>query len=167
METDDEKLSDKVDELFKQIEVKPRYEAVRIGRRSADKTRPVKISVTNTNSVDEILFFYQYTYFTSEYSNSHIVTQVQPANYMKPEDLFFWPVTVKVVCTILSSPETLLQCAAPHLTLTPHFSSIRLSRPGGCIDHSGSLAERQRRSPHDQADSGIRTRNLTIAKLAF
>ena len=92
METDDEKLSDKVDELFKQIEVKPRYEAVRIGRRSADKTRPVKISVTNTNSVDEILFFYQYTYFTSEYSNSHIVTQVQPANYMKLEDLFFWPV---------------------------------------------------------------------------
>ena len=45
METDDEKLSDKVDELFEQIEVKPRYEAVRIGRRSADKTRPIKISI--------------------------------------------------------------------------------------------------------------------------
>ena len=72
--------------------------------------------------------------------------------------------TVKVVCTILSSPETLLQWAAPHLTLTPDFSSIRLSRPGGCIDHSGSLAERRRRSPHDQAGSGIRTHNLTIAK---
>ena len=55
METDDEKLSDKVDELFEQIEVKPRYEAVRIGRRSADKTRPIKISVTNSNNVHEIL----------------------------------------------------------------------------------------------------------------
>ena len=55
METYDEKLSDKVDELFEQIEVKPRYEAVRIGRRSADKTRPIKISVTNSNNVHEIL----------------------------------------------------------------------------------------------------------------
>ena len=55
---------------------------------------------------------------------------------------------VKVVCAILSSSEALLQWAAPHLTLTPDFSNIRLSRPGGCIDHSGSLAERQRRSPH-------------------
>ena len=55
METDDEKLSDKVDELFEQIEVKPRYEAVRIERRSAYKTRPIKISVTNSNNVHEIL----------------------------------------------------------------------------------------------------------------
>ena len=37
------------------IKVKPRYEAVRIGRRSADKTRPIKISVTNSNNVHEIL----------------------------------------------------------------------------------------------------------------
>ena len=57
-------------------------------------------------------------------------------------------VTVKVVCTILSSPETLLQWAAPHLTVTPDYSGIRLSGPGGCIDHLESLAERQRRSPH-------------------
>ena len=74
------------------------------------------------------------------------------------------PVTVKVVCTILSSPETSLHWTAPHLTLIHDFSNIRLSRPGGCIDHSGSLAERRRRSPHDQAGSGIRTRNLTITK---
>ena len=72
--------------------------------------------------------------------------------------------TVKVVCTILSSPETSLHWTAPHLTLIHDFSNIRLSRPGGCIDHSGSLAERRRRSPHDQAGSGIRTRNLTITK---
>ena len=39
METDDEKLSDKVEELFEQIEVKSRYKAVRIGRRSADVTQ--------------------------------------------------------------------------------------------------------------------------------
>ena len=41
--------------------------------------------------------------------------------------------------------------AAPHLTLTHDFSSIRLGGPGGCIDSTESLAERQRRSPHDQA----------------
>ena len=57
---------------------------------------------------------------------------------------------------MLSSPETLLQWAASHFTLTLDFSSIiRLSRPGGCIGHSGSLTERRRRSPHDQAGSGI------------
>jgi hypothetical protein len=33
-------------------------------------------------------------------------------------------------------------------TLTPDFSSIRLSRPGSCIDQAESLAERQGRSPH-------------------
>ena len=88
----------------------------------------------------------------------------EPITGSRRIQLYIRPVTVKVVCTILSSPETLLQWAAPHLTLTPDFSNIRLSRPGGCIDHSGSLAERRRRSPHDQAGSGIRTRNLTITK---
>jgi hypothetical protein len=38
---------------------------------------------------------------------------------------------------------------APHLTLTHDFSSIRLGGPGGSIDPTESLAERQRRSPHD------------------
>lgn len=54
-ETDEEKLSDKVDELFEQIEVKPHFEAVRIGRKSADKTRPVKILLSNSNTVHQIL----------------------------------------------------------------------------------------------------------------
>jgi hypothetical protein len=54
-ETDEEKLSDKVDELFEQIEVKPNFEAVRIGRKSADKTRPVKILLSNSNTVHQIL----------------------------------------------------------------------------------------------------------------
>ena len=35
----------------------------------------------------------------------------------------------KVVCTILYSPETLLQWAATHLTLNNGFQIIRLSRP--------------------------------------
>ena len=36
---------------------------------------------------------------------------------------------------------------ATHLTLNLGFPIIRLSQPGGCIDPTGSLAERQRRSP--------------------
>ena len=36
---------------------------------------------------------------------------------------------------------------ATHLTLNHGFPIIRLSQPGGCIDPTGSLAERQRRSP--------------------
>ena len=43
-ETDEEKLCDKVDVIFQQIEAKPRFEAIRVGRKSADKTRPVKVS---------------------------------------------------------------------------------------------------------------------------
>ena len=42
-----------------------------------------------------------------------------------------------------------VHCTAPHLTLTHDFSSIRLGGPGGCTDPTRSLAERQRRSPHD------------------
>ena len=40
--------------------------------------------------------------------------------------LYIRPVMVKVVCTILSSPETSLQWAAPHVTLTPDFSDLSL-----------------------------------------
>ena len=45
-------LFPKVDELF---EVKPHFEAVRIERKSADKTRPVKILLANSNTVHHIL----------------------------------------------------------------------------------------------------------------
>ena len=41
----------------------------------------------------------------------------------------YTPVTVKVVCTILYSPETSLQWAATHLTLKHDFPIIRLSQP--------------------------------------
>ena len=41
----------------------------------------------------------------------------------------YTPVTFKVVCTILYSPETSLQWAAPHLTLDHGFPIIRLSQP--------------------------------------
>ena len=65
----------------------------------------------------------------------------------------YTPVTVKVVYTLLSSPETLLQWAAAQLTLTPDFSSISLSGPWGCIDPTESLAEHQRCSPHGRSRS--------------
>ena len=41
----------------------------------------------------------------------------------------YTPVTVKVVCTIVYSPETSLQWAATHLTLNHGFPIIRLSQP--------------------------------------
>ena len=44
-------------------------------------------------------------------------------------------------------------CTAPHST--HEFSSIRLGGPGGRLDPVGPLAERQRRSPHDQAEPGF------------
>ena len=49
------------------------------------------------------------------------------------------------------SVEVYFRCTfstATYLTLTHDFSSIRLGEPGGCIDSTESLAERQRRSPH-------------------
>ena len=54
-ETDEEKLCDKVDVIFQQIEEKPRFEAGRVGRKSADKTRPVKVSLGNCSTVHQIL----------------------------------------------------------------------------------------------------------------
>ena len=54
-ETDEEKLCDKVDVIFQQIEEKPRFEAIRVGRKSADKTRPVKVSLGNSSTVHQIL----------------------------------------------------------------------------------------------------------------
>ena len=54
-ETDEEKLSDKVDVIFQQIGENPRYEAVRVGRKSTEKTRPVKVSLGNCSTVHQIL----------------------------------------------------------------------------------------------------------------
>ena len=46
-ETDEEKLCDKGDVMFQQIGEKPLFEAVRVGRKSANKTRPVKVLLGN------------------------------------------------------------------------------------------------------------------------
>ena len=65
-----------------------------------------------------------------------------------PYTTHYRPATVKAVYAILYSPEaSLLQVVATHLTLNHGFPIIRLSQPGGCIDPTESLAERQRRSP--------------------
>ena len=48
-ETDEENLTERVDELFQQISLKPRYEAVRFEGKLAEKTRPVRISLTNSS----------------------------------------------------------------------------------------------------------------------
>ena len=49
--------------------------------------------------------------------------------------------------------KSLFRCIILHSS-AHDFSSIRLGGPGGCIDPIGPLAERQRRSPHDQAEPG-------------
>ena len=50
-ETGVENLCDKVDDLFQQIEMKPRFEGVRFEKKSADRTRLIKISFGNSNTV--------------------------------------------------------------------------------------------------------------------
>ena len=54
------------------------------------------------------------------------------------------PVTVKAVYLYMPHCTSVVI----HLTLNHGFPIIWLSRPGGCIDPTESLAERQRRSPH-------------------
>ena len=78
---------------------------------------------------------------------------MQPFAHPSVTKLHGKPVTVKIVCIILYSSEislhyTCIACnTATHLTLTPDFSSIWLSGPGGCIGPTEPLAECQRHSP--------------------
>ena len=55
-ETDEENLTERVDrdELFQQISLKPRYEAVRLGRKLAEKTRPVRILLANSSILHQL-----------------------------------------------------------------------------------------------------------------
>ena len=50
-----EKLCDKISGVFEQINVKPHFEAVRVGKKSADKARPVKVLLGNSSTVLQIL----------------------------------------------------------------------------------------------------------------
>ena len=71
--------------------------------------------------------FLSHTYFTSDIPTATLLHKCnQPITGSQRIQLYIRPVTVEVVCSILSSPEILLQWAAPHLTLTPDFSRIRL-----------------------------------------
>ena len=54
-EDKNETLSDKV-EVFVSVREKPRFVATRIGKKSADKTRPVKITLTSNGLVNQILY---------------------------------------------------------------------------------------------------------------
>ena len=55
-EDKNETLSDKVDEVFVSVGEKPSFVATRIGKKSADKTRPVKITLTSNGLVNQILY---------------------------------------------------------------------------------------------------------------
>ena len=54
-ETSEENLSHEVSEMFQQIEEKPHFEAVRVGKKSEEKIRPVKVSFGNSSTVHQIL----------------------------------------------------------------------------------------------------------------
>ena len=56
-ETDREVTGEKVDELFEQLGTKPRHESVRIGVKKdvADNPRPIKVSLTSSTYVHQIL----------------------------------------------------------------------------------------------------------------
>ena len=50
-----ETLSNKVSEVFVSVGEKPSFLALRVGKRSASKTRPVKVTLTGNGSVNQIL----------------------------------------------------------------------------------------------------------------
>ena len=54
-ETREENLSHEVGEMFQQVEEKPHFEAVRVGKKSEEKIRPVKVSFGNSSTVHQIL----------------------------------------------------------------------------------------------------------------
>ena len=55
-EEDDEQLSNKVSEVFEHLEQKPKFEASRLGKKRSDSaTRPVKVSLSSSFIVQQIL----------------------------------------------------------------------------------------------------------------
>ena len=54
-ENENEELSDKINYVFEHIDEKPRFDAVRIGMKSAGKVRPVKVKLPNSTAVHQIL----------------------------------------------------------------------------------------------------------------
>ena len=56
-EETDEKLCNKISEVFEQIDEKPHFKAVRVGEKTAEKSRsrPVKVSLGNSWTVHQIL----------------------------------------------------------------------------------------------------------------
>ena len=54
-ETENEKLSEKINYVFEQIDEKPRFDAARIGLKSDGKHRPVKVKLPNSSAVHQIL----------------------------------------------------------------------------------------------------------------
>ena len=54
-EEDSENLDGKIVSLFEEIEEKPSFEAVRVGKVSEDQIRPVKVSLRNCETVRQLL----------------------------------------------------------------------------------------------------------------
>ena len=76
----------------------------------------------------------------------------------------YTPVTVKVVCTILYSPETSLQWAATHLTLNHGFPIIRLSQPKK-IASAKPLAHFSRTGGYGNRTPDLLRRKLNLLRL--
>ena len=54
-EPDEERLTDKVCQLFQQLGEKPRVEATRVGNRATGKSRPVKVTLSSSTIAHQIL----------------------------------------------------------------------------------------------------------------
>lgn len=54
-EPEEEELADKVSQLFQQLGEKPRAEAIRVGKRAAGKSRPVKVTLSSSSIAHQIL----------------------------------------------------------------------------------------------------------------
>ena len=79
-------------------------------------------------------------------SPTHCTTRTQ-LTIILIDSICYRPATVGSICHTVFARGFATTSVATHLTLNHGFPIIRLSQPGGCIDPTESLAERQRRSP--------------------
>ena len=64
----EEQISEKVGKILEEFGVKPRFEANRIGKKATQqKPRPVKVSISNVTTVNQILFKqYKHVFFSPD-----------------------------------------------------------------------------------------------------
>ena len=86
-EEDSENLDGKIVSLFEEIEEKPSFEAVRVGKVSEDQIRPVKVSVRNCETVRQLLLKAKELKTTTAYRNVYISPDRSPEERIKHRQL--------------------------------------------------------------------------------